>query len=71
MAKKEKPSKRNWISSESSKNNTIRTNYIKAKTDKIQQNSRCRQCGDRDKTINHIISECSKLVQREYKTKYD
>ena len=27
-----------------------------------QQNSRCRLCGDRDETINHIISECSKLA---------
>ena len=25
----------------------------------MQQNSKCRLCGDRDKTINHIISECS------------
>ena len=29
----------------------------------MQQNSKCRLCGDRDETINHIISECSKLVQ--------
>ena len=33
--------------------------------------SRCRLCGDTEKTINHIISECSKLVQREYKTRHD
>ena len=26
---------------------------------------------DRDETINHIISECSKLAQREYKTRHD
>ena len=24
--------------------------------------------GDRDKTINHILSECSKLAEKEYKT---
>ena len=29
--------------------------------------SKCRLCGDRDETINHIISECSKLTQKEYK----
>ena len=52
-------------------NNAIRTNHIKARIDKIQQNSKCRQCGDRDKTINYIISECSKLVQKEYKTRHD
>ena len=48
--------------------NAIRTNHINARIDKTQQNSRC---GDRDETINHIISECSKLVQKEYKTRND
>ena len=27
--------------------------------------------GDIDETINHIINECSKLVQKKYKTRYD
>ena len=27
--------------------------------------------GDRDETINHVISECSKLAQKEYKTRHD
>ena len=52
-------------------NNAIRTNHIKARIDKTQQNSKCRLCGDRDETINHIISRCSKLTQREYKTGQD
>ena len=39
--------------------------------DKTQQNNKCRLCGDRDETINHIISECSKLTQKEYKTRHD
>ena len=52
-------------------NNTIRTNHIKTRIDKTLQNSKCRLCGDRDETINHIISECSKLAQKEYKTKHD
>ncbi len=43
--------------------NAIRTSHIKARIDKTQQNSKCRLCGDRDETINHIISECSKLAQ--------
>ena len=51
--------------------NAIRTNYIKAKIDRTQQNSKCRMCGERDETINHIVSECSKLAQREYKTRHD
>ena len=46
-------------------NSAIRTNHIKARIDKTQQNSKCRLCGDRDETINHIKSECSKLAQKE------
>ena len=53
------------------RNNAIKTNQIKVRIDKTQQNSECRLCGDRDETINHIISECSKLAKNEYKTKHD
>ena len=52
-------------------NNAIRTNHIKTRIYKTQQNSRCRLFGDRDETINHIISECNKLAQKEYKTRHD
>ena len=52
-------------------NSAIRTNHIKARIDKTQQNSKCRLCGNRDETINHIISECSKLAQKEYKARHD
>ena len=52
-------------------NNAIKTNHIKARVDKTQQNSRCRLCGDRDETINHMTSECGKLAQKEYKTRHD
>ena len=51
--------------------NAIRTNYIKNRIYKTQQSSKCRPCGDRDETINHIISKCSKLAQKEYKARYD
>ena len=49
----------------------VRINHIKARIDKTPQNSKCGLCGDRDETINHIISECSKLAQKEYKTRHD
>ena len=52
-------------------NNAVRTNHIKARIDKTQQNSKCRLCSDRDETINHIISKCSKLAQKEYKVRHD
>ena len=51
--------------------NAIRTNHIKARIDKTQQNSKCRLCGDKDETINHIISECCKLAQKEDKARHD
>ena len=37
----------------------------KAKIDNTQQ---CRLCGDRDETVNNVISEYSKLAQKEYNT---
>ena len=48
----------------------MRTNHIKVRINKTQQYSKCKLCGDRDETINHIISECSKLAQ-EYKVRHD
>ena len=48
--------------------NSMSTNHIKAIIDKTQQNSKCRLCGDRDETINHIISEC---IAQEYKSRHD
>ena len=48
-------------------NNAIRTNYIKAKIDNTQQNSKCRFCCDRDETINYIIKERAK----KFKTRHD
>ena len=51
--------------------NAVKTNHIKARIDKTQQNSKYWLCGDRDETINHIISECSKLAQKEYKARHD
>ena len=41
------------------------------KLDRVHQNSRCKLCGDRDETINHIISECSRLIRKEKKNIHD
>ena len=49
----------------------IRINYVKAKKHKTQQNCKWRLCDNRDETINHIISESSKLAQKEYNIRYD
>ena len=50
--------------------NAIRTNHITARIDKTQQESSYRLCDDRDESINHIISESSKLAQKEDNTRY-
>ena len=41
-------------------NNAISTNDIKTRIDKTKQNNKRRLYGDRDETINHIISKSSK-----------
>ena len=45
------------------KKKTIHTNYVKAKINKTQQNSKCGFYGDSDKTNNHIVTEYCKLAQ--------
>ena len=40
-----------------------RTPYIKVKIDNTQQNSKCKLCGDKDETVNHMMSESTKGVQ--------
>ena len=44
--------------------NAIRSNYIEAKIDKIQQNCKCWLYGDKNETINHILSKSGKQVAR-------
>ena len=41
------------------------------KNSKGVNNNNNRICGDTDETINHIISKCSKLPQKECKTRQD
>ena len=46
-------------------NQSIRTNLVKAKIDKRQGDSLCRVCRKVDESIDHIVSGCSKLAQKE------
>ena len=48
----------------------VRTNVVKAKIDNTQEQSKCRMCRKRTR-LNHLISECSKMAQREYKRRND
>ena len=47
-------------------NNVIKTKYVKAKIDKTQQNVNHFVI----KTVNKIMIECSKLEQKEFKTRH-
>ena len=52
-------------------NQSIRTNLVKAQIDKSQGDSLCRVCRKVDESIDHIVSGCSKLAQKEYKRRHD
>ena len=50
----------------------IRINVIiKGKIGKSQKQTKCRMCSKADETSNHIVRECPKLAQREYKRRHD
>ena len=52
-------------------NQSIRTNLVKAKIGKSQGDSLCRVCRKVDESIDHIVSGCSKLAQKECKRRHD
>ena len=52
-------------------NQSIRTNLVKAKIVKSQGDSLCRVYRKVDESIDHIVSGCSKLAQKEYKRRHD
>ena len=52
-------------------NQSIRANLVKARIDKSQRDSLCRMCRKVDENIDHIVSGCTKLAQKEYKRRHD
>ena len=52
-------------------NQSIRTNLVEARIDKSQGDSLCRVCRNVYESIDHIVSGCSKLAQKEYKRRHD
>ena len=49
----------------------LRTNYRKAKVEKQPVPPLCRMCQKKEETITHLLSECSKMAQSEYKERHD
>ena len=52
-------------------NQSIRTNLVKARIDKSQGDSLCRVCRKVDESIDHVVSGCSKVAQKQYKRRHD
>ena len=52
-------------------NQSIRTNLVKAKIDESQKDTPCRLCKKDDESIDHVVSGCSKLAQKEYKRRHE
>ena len=49
----------------------LRTNAIKAKIDKVKEDSKCRLCKEQGETIDHLINVCSKIAQTDYKERHN
>ena len=49
----------------------LRTRKIRHAIDKANVDPKCRWCGAKDETVNHLIAGCSKLAQGEYKARHD
>ena len=54
-----------------SQEQALRTNYVKYHIDKTVESPLCRLCGEKGESVNHIVCECKKLAQREYKQRHD
>ena len=48
----------------------LSTNHRKAKIEHLRESATCRMWKTRDETVTHIISECSKLAQTDYKAQH-
>ena len=46
---------------------TLRTNSIKAKVENQNLSPLCRVCSEKDESMGHLVGECSKLAQAEYR----
>ena len=49
----------------------LRTKAICAKIDKTSTDSKCRLCKEKDETVDHLVSACSKIAQTDYKERHN
>ena len=49
----------------------LRANAIKAKVEQQNLSPLCRMCGEKYESMGHLVGECSKLAQAEYKQRHD
>ena len=55
----------------SAQEQAIRSTNTKFYRDKTSDSPMCKMCGERNKTVSHIISKCSKLARKTHKRRYD
>ena len=55
----------------SAQEQALRTNYTRFHIDHTAESPLCRMCGRKGETVAHVVSECSKLAQTEYKGRHD
>ena len=48
----------------------LNTNFMKV-IHKTRSRAKCRMCAEKNETVFHIVSECSKLAQKQYKHRHD
>ena len=69
----------NWWTNEELKNKTktmaaqdqaLLTNAIKTKIDKTANGSKCRLCKEKEETVDHLVSTCSKIAQTQQSSLY-
>ena len=55
----------------SAQEQALRTNYTRFHIDRTAESPLCRMCGSKGETVAHVVSECGKLAQTEYKGRHD
>ena len=48
----------------------IRMNYIKYNIEKTAESPTCRLCKEKGEIVSHIVSDCKKLAQTDYKRRH-